>query len=552
MKTQHGRGFYALGILAALTALAAVSCLGPTGIEVRGLTRVYIQQDGDIWKGEAASEALVKMVWGAPEEGWVYRNTANRSIYRYDGKAWVMIVDGSLKMETVTNIRVAGGFRPAPGMTRPVLVYFTDNTIDDDYIDGTTGIVVINHRREPGGPQKTFHTLRLLDAATADKKILLGRTFNSEMIDLNINAGGNIAFRAPVQNPNDQGVDYIPIGSMGEFVLINTDSTTRGGSYLQTGDLNMLGPQTGMDSELVHNWQPIGTNMIVLFSGTFDGAGKRVEQLYIDRAGVDNTGLFGAVGNGATLTNIIVSSGSVTGKEGVGGISGSVFNSQIANCSNAALVTGAMAAGGVAGHVFGSSVTACYNTGTIFATASSAGGVAGRLDITGEIIACYNTGTVVSAGGYAGGVTGWLKHYTGTIIACYNTGAVSAAANNYAGAVAGALDSSITSDPYAWPDPMNDPYIAACYWLNLSGDGSLNPSSAGVGIDDNTSSSFAGVTAFGQGGWPTAATDTTPSNLPGTYAGAWETGAGKYWKSLGNWNGGNYGRDSDFPRLWWE
>ncbi|MDR2517435.1 MAG: hypothetical protein LBC88_08665 [Spirochaetaceae bacterium] len=89
-------------------------------------------------------------------------------------------------------------------------------------------------------------------------------------------------------------------------------------------------------------------------------------------------------------------------------------------------------------------------------------------------------------------------------------------------------------------------------WVMI-GDGSLNPSSAGVGVDDNTSSSFAGVTAFGQGGWPTAATDTTPSNgLSGTYAGAWETGAGKYWKSLGNWNGGNYGRDSDFPRLWWE
>jgi hypothetical protein len=83
-------------------------------------------------------------------------------------------VEGSFKFETVTNIRVSGDYRSASGDTRPVLVYFTDSTVNDGYIDDTTGIVVINHKRAPGGPQQTFHTLRLLEAVTADNKILLG------------------------------------------------------------------------------------------------------------------------------------------------------------------------------------------------------------------------------------------------------------------------------------------------------------------------------------------------------------------------------------------
>jgi hypothetical protein len=438
-----------------------------------------------------------------------------------------------ITLETPTNIRVSGAYLPVYGEKRPVLIYFTDNTIDDGYIDGTTGIVVINHRREEGGTQKTFHTLRLhLPNPADDKRILLGRKFDGEHIDLSIDADGNLALRpAQTNNPNDPGVPYIPIGTMAEFYLINTDGATRGGAYLQTHDLDMLGPRTGMDGDLVHNWAPIGMAVdyntpAEVFRGIFDGGGKEIRNLWIDRPNAAsygyNIGLFGYAGSGAALKNITVSSGSVTGYRSVGGIAGYITGASITACSNSGNVSaGSYYVGGVAGSVVSaSSIAACSNSGDVEAGSSDAGGVAGYVGGGSSIIACSNSGNVEAGYNEAGGVAGFVEGGS-SITACSNTGNVSVG-NWYVGGVAGAV--------------VGGSSITTCYWLDLPTD------NAGYGVGNTSSNAQAAL--FGAGSWP--------SEGDASWGIGNDPPSGKYWKTLGQWVGGNDGRDSSFPKLWWQ
>jgi hypothetical protein len=110
MKTKRGRGIYALGILTAFTALAVISCLGPTGIEVRGLNRIDIHQ-GDIWIGQWESHGELVAHNGPPKEGWMYRNTTDSNVYRYNGKTWVWAGGGPSVPST---IQINGDYVPPP------------------------------------------------------------------------------------------------------------------------------------------------------------------------------------------------------------------------------------------------------------------------------------------------------------------------------------------------------------------------------------------------------------------------------------------------------
>ena len=232
-------------------------------------------------------------------------------------------------------------------------------------------------------------------------------------------------------------------------------------------------------------WIPIGS-ISRPYSGTFDGNGHKIENLYINTtdSGADNQGLFGYVGSEGTVQNLTVS-GSVKGDDYVGGVvgqnHGSVENcdftgsvkgnnnyiggvvgynggtvencynigevsgnyvggvvgyngANVENCYNtgSGTVKGNNYVGGVVGwNSSGGGVTNCYNTGSVNGSGNSVGGVVG--DNSGTVENCYNTGSV-SGNSYVGGVVGW--NASGTVKNCYNTGAVNSS-GNYVGGVAG-------------------------------------------------------------------------------------------------------------------
>ncbi|GHU58252.1 hypothetical protein FACS189411_13340 [Bacteroidia bacterium] len=226
------------------------------------------------------------------------------------------------------------------------------------------------------GAGKTVKSIRLLDVSTTPE-YLIGRN-GAEQIVLRLANNGNLLFRPAVDG-------YIPIGSYAEFRLIDANGTTRGGTYKQEADLDLMSV----------SWTPIHPAITgVGFTGTFDGNGFAINNLRVNSR---YAGLFGF--SAGTIKNVHIASGSVTGEDQAGGVAARNDGGTIIACSNAATVTSAKPDAFI-------------------------GGVVGRNNPGGTIIASYNTGAVTATGrnSYAGGVAGYYAG--GTITASYNTGTV--------------------------------------------------------------------------------------------------------------------------------
>ena len=253
-------------------------------------------------------------------------------------------------------------------------------------------------------------------------------------------------------------------------------------------------------------WTPIGTTYNNSYTGTFDGGGKTITGLTVTGSN-EFAGLFGYIGSGGTVKNVVLKdvqiasdyqygyiggvagisdgniencsvSGSVSGRNTAGGVVGQQFGGSITMCGSSATVKGTAEVGGVAGKTDNSAtLTACYATRNVtFERAStintSAGGVVG-LNGTGSILtACYAMGNVTGTGTgtgscYVGGITG--DNSSGTLTACYHaTGTVSGPD----GATGGVTGRNFTS--------LGAPVITACYWQNDQAQG-IGYNQAGTG-----------------------------------------------------------------------
>lgn len=106
-----------------------------------------------------------------------------------------------------------------------------------------------------------------------------------------------------------------------------------------------------------HKWTPIGNNQ-KKFQGTFDGDGHTISGLYINNA-VQNQGLFGYVGRGGVVQNLVVAGRvTATGQNYVGGIVARLNGGTVQNCGFYGAVTaGTSYTGGVVGS---GSATNCW------------------------------------------------------------------------------------------------------------------------------------------------------------------------------------------------
>lgn len=168
---------------------------------------------------------------------------------------------------------------------------------------------------------------------------------------------------------------------------------------------------TGTGTDVKEGFQSIGTSYTNAFTGKFDGLDYNIFNLNINRADETHVGLFGVVGSGAVINNVTLVGGSITGKNNVGALAGSVQGgAHISNITNSASVTGTSNVGGIAGSSDGSEFTDLINTGTIKAEkstdASNAGGLIGSMNggtLGGE---SYNLGAVSADNYNVGGLVG--------------------------------------------------------------------------------------------------------------------------------------------------
>lgn len=301
------------------------------------------------------------------------------------------------------------------------------------------------------------------------------------------------------------------------------------------------------------DWTPIGKDDNKAYTGTFDGNGKTITGLTV--TGSDQyAGLFGRIGSGGTVKNVVLEgvqitsdnslgsvggvagysygnieycsvSGSVSGS-GMNGIAGGVVGFQVGGfltgCSSSTTVNAGCIAGGVAGCTYSATLTGCYATGDVTLESSStgtyyAGGVVGNNGSSSTLKACYAWGSVTGSGSgtvYVGGVTG--SNDLGTLTACYHAKGTVSGPGGATGGVAGRN----------FKDSMfGGGIITACYW----GD---NGQEQGIGY--NQAGTTGGTEQVTDGNWldavaqMNAAIDAWNENNPNKqcnwhYAGATET-----------------------------
>lgn len=207
------------------------------------------------------------------------------------------------------------------------------------------------------------------------------------------------------------------------YILMNNLDFDSASSYVS--DSVHFGNQTFTSGT---GWRPIGTEGAE-FTGTFDGNGKTISNLFINKD-TDYAGLFGVVSGstirGTGLLEVDIASGYYSG--------------------------------GMAGYVESSTLTACYVTGAVSVIRGNyGGGIAGEVN-NGEIAGCHVTATVSGVGECVGGIAGQVINAC-TISNSYATGAVSGSGENVGG-IAGSLDVNST--------------ISSCLAFNESVTGSAN------------------------------------------------------------------------------
>lgn len=191
------------------------------------------------------------------------------------------------------------------------------------------------------------------------------------------------------------------------------------------------------------NFTPIGTSGHS-FAGLFDGQLNKIYNVNIGNS-LSYAGLFGVVSN-ATIKNVIVIAGSISGTSTAGGIVGQATNSRIQYCAfggdiittgssgavggivgnvlydsivescvvNASIVSKSLA-GGVAGKISNSMVNGCTAILSTVASEDKTGGLVGFVDSSGILCSSYFYGTVLTSTFY-GSIAGYSL---GTVENCY-------------------------------------------------------------------------------------------------------------------------------------
>ncbi|MET3614241.1 filamentous hemagglutinin family protein [Rhizobium aquaticum] len=185
----------------------------------------------------------------------------------------------------------------------------------------------------------------------------------------------------------------------------------------------------------------VGQDLGTSFTGTFDGLGHTIGNLVIAKSG-DYAGLFGSTAN-ATIRNIGLAGGSVTGNSYAGGLAGQAQGGSISNAYGTGSVSGHDNVGGLVGTASAAAISNAYATGAVSGT-NQIGGLVGDTANNATVSNAHATGDVSGASSI-GGLVG--RSFNSTIGYAYATGAVSGT-NGVGGLVAYSVSSTI-SNAYA-------------------------------------------------------------------------------------------------------
>jgi hypothetical protein len=273
-------------------------------------------------------------------------------------------------------------------------------------------------------------------------------------------------------------------------------------------DLNSTTPGYAELASVIANggkgWEPIGT-FDNRFTGTIDGQGYEIRDLFIERPDEGYVGLFSCVGDGGLIRSTRVTNFTATGNNYVGGLigysSGTVTDCHAMGCvygdgiigglvgglddgtvrdsCSIATVTGLENVGGLIGHNYNGMVGSSYSAGNVTGNDYNIGGLVGSNSGDGTVHnSCSNSNVIGFL--YTGGLVGYNGGGS-TISNSYSTGNVTGDDDNIGGLVGYNGSASI---------------VANSFW-DIETSGQTN-SAGGTG---KTTAEMQNITTFSGAGW---------------------------------------------------
>lgn len=235
--------------------------------------------------------------------------------------------------------------------------------------------------------------------------------------------------------------------------------------YIQTADIDL----SGIDFEPICTGLNNETSIYEGdFTGTFDGDGKSIRNMSINKTNSTNCGMFARIGQGGTVRNVTLDNPSVTGKVKVGGIAGETLG-DIEYCTvkagSGSKIEGSgelqnfAYLGGITGQQLDGKISHCNNEGVkIEGKSGGLGGIIGKThamvtatvtEYTSPVVEyCFNSGEVHSdiktpLGGIIGDTSGGnptgetIERYI-SVKHCHNSGYIHGTqGNNQVGGIIG-------------------------------------------------------------------------------------------------------------------
>ena len=185
---------------------------------------------------------------------------------------------------------------------------------------------------------------------------------------------------------------------------------------------------------------PIGDNSNA-YTGTFEGDGHIVSNLYINRSASDHIALFAKTSSSAAIQNVGLENADINGNNFTGALVGENGGSVRDSYSTGAVAAIGDNTGGLVGRNL-STIKGSYSTATLSSAGENTGGLAGYNDSypPGNISNSYASGTVSSSRNTVGGLLG---HNNGLVQSSYASGNVEAPNSNEIGGLLGCNDGTI-------------------------------------------------------------------------------------------------------------
>ena len=152
------------------------------------------------------------------------------------------------------------------------------------------------------------------------------------------------------------------------------------------------------------------------YTGSFNGCGFTIRNLYVDAS--KNSGLFGVIGENASISDLTLENAAVRGESYVGGIAGYNDGGRVYACAVNGAITGTYFVGGVCGYNNGGVVNACAVTGSV-SGANVVGGVVGyngNASASGQLLNSFCCASVNADDIPVGGLCAYNE---GVVSGCY-------------------------------------------------------------------------------------------------------------------------------------